>query len=235
MHKLVPLTLLAALGVGAGSADPQQRTSYKDARFPFPLVDEAKQEPEFAAFRAGLLVAVKNRDPKAIAEAMSPALRDRQRGLFVPPFINTIAYETERALALGGSFTTTRGAVFGRREFCAPYVYSAFPNVLPDALEGEVDPWAIIDAHVPVRAQRRPTAGVIAYLSWELVRASGWLDADPESRRRWAEVTLPDGRHGYVPEGKIQPPDDYHVCFAKIDGRWLMTAFERDQSPARGH
>jgi hypothetical protein len=33
----------------------------------------------------------------------------------------------ERPLLLGGAFTTTRGAVHGRREFCAPYPYASFP------------------------------------------------------------------------------------------------------------
>jgi hypothetical protein len=162
---------------------------------------------------------------------MSPTLKARENASLSPPFSNTIAYETEHALALGGTFTTSRGAVPGRREFCAPYVYSAFPEELPRWLEGEENPWAIIGSNVPVREQPRPSARVLTRLSWELVKADGWRDADPKGRLQWANVTLPDGRSGYVQEGQIRPTTDYHVCFAKIDGRWLMTSFARDEYP----
>jgi hypothetical protein len=195
--------------------------------FPFPFVDEAGQDPEFKAFRDRLERDVKEGDLQALSAAMAPALRARW-----PGWLDTIAHHTARVLPLGGAFTTTRGAVPGRREFCAPYVYGAFPNELPLAIEGEADPWAIIGARVPVRTQPRPSARVLTYLSWELVKADGWLNVPGPSQ--WAEVDLLDGRRGYVQEGQIRQTTDFHVCFAKIDGRWLMTAFARGRYPARG-
>jgi hypothetical protein len=206
--------------------------------FPFPFVDEAGQDPDFQAFRHRVLAAVRARDPR-IGEVMTPALRKKvgdwlalPRSTFIGDQEQREWGELEHALALGGAFTMTRGAVDGRREFCAPYVYAAFPNVAPRPIESTFGPYAIIGDQVPARAKPRPDAPVVTSLSWELVKAFGWLDADPQSRLQWAEVDLLDGRRGYVQEGQIRHPTDYRVCFAKIDGRWLMTAFGRGQYPA---
>lgn len=229
-------TIAALISLCGLQGEPAAQSAPPGIRpvFPFPLVDQAKQDPEFAAFRDSLLAAARKRDASALAASMDRELQSREHAWLSPPFSNTIAFEVERALALGGAFTETRGAVLGRREFCAPYVYGAFPNQLPDFLDGEGDPWAIVGSHVPVRAQRSPSARTVTYLSWELVKADAWLDADPESHLRWAEVTLPSGRSGFVQELQIRRTTDYHVCFAKIDGAWRMTTFARDQHPARG-
>jgi hypothetical protein len=226
---MVTSVLLSFMVAAATAPDGVQRASVPRIRhFPFPFVDEAGTDPEFKAFRDRLEENLKASNHQYLSDVMEPSLGAHWRG-----WLGTIAYQSQRALALGGSFTTTRGAVPGRREFCAPYVYSAFPKEVPRSIEGEEDPWAIIGAHVPVRAQPRPSARVLTYLSWELVKADGWLDADPESHLRWVEVDLLNGRRGYVQEGQIRHNTDYHVCFAKIQGQWLMTAFARDKYPAR--
>lgn len=231
MRSLSVVALALALTADALAPNAAPMATQRQ-RFPFPFVDEAGQDPALKLFRDRLLLAAKQRDAKILAESMAPELRAREQAWLHPPFSNTIAYETERALALGGSFTTVRGAVFGRREFCAPYVYATFPNVAPRPIVSTFGPYAIIGDRVPARAKPRPDAPVVTYLSWELVKAFGWLDADPQSRLQWAEVDLLDGRQGYVQEGQIRHPTDYHVCFARIDGRWLMTAFGRGQYPA---
>lgn len=227
--RCLTLLLLSIALAGPAAVDRQGTPIDRMRHFPFPFVDEAGQDPEFKAFRDRLERDAKKPDLQALSSAMTPALRTRW-----PGWLETIAYHTARILSLGGSFTTTRGAVPGRREFCAPYVYSAFPNELPSAIEGEADPWAIVGAHVPGRAQPRPTARVLTNLSWELVKAGGWLDRDPQRRLQWARVDLLDGRRGYVQEGQIRAATDYHVCFARIDGHWLMTKFANDQYPPRG-
>jgi hypothetical protein len=228
------LVVSVSIGLSASLLSPGigQHRARHNPHFSFQLVDEAAQDSDFKAYRDRLLQSVRNRDAKSLADSMSPELRTKEASWLAPPFSNTIAYETQRALELGGSFTTTRGAMFGRREFCAPYVYSAFPKSLPSALEGETNPWAIIGSHVPVREERQPDARVLTYLSWELVKADGWYEGP--KNLQWAKVDLLDGRSGYVQEGQIRPTDDYHVCFAKIDGRWQMTRFARDEPPAEG-
>ena len=166
MRTVVLVTVLISLCGLQCAPSAQTERPVARAVYPFPLVDQANQDPEFETFRNSLLAAVRKRDASALRAAMDRELRNREQAWLVSPFSNTIAFELERALALGGAFTETRGAVVGRREFCAPYVYAAFPNELPDFLEGEGDPWAIIGARVPVRALRSPSAPVVTYLSW---------------------------------------------------------------------
>jgi hypothetical protein len=226
-HLFAIVSLVLAIGVAPTGA---QGTSGAQLRhFPFPFVDEAVRDPELRAFRDQLQRDLKVSNLTALAEAMVPSLRSDWEGS-----LPTIAYQAQRALALGGAFTMTRGAVRGRREFCAPYVYAALPNDVPAAIDDEGVPWAIVGDHVPMRAQPQPTARVTAYLSWELVKTGTWYD-DPQRHLLWAQVHLPDGRAGWVQEAQIRNATDYHVCFAKIDGRWLMTQFARDQYPARSH
>jgi len=57
------------------------------------------------------------------------------------------------SLSLGGAFTTSHGAIEGRREFCAPYYYALFPSNLPGEVQGENAPWAIIDKNVALHAK----------------------------------------------------------------------------------
>jgi hypothetical protein len=201
------------------------------------FVDEAASEPDVNAFRQELVARTRAQDVRGVLSLIEPGLRARFERSWsdLPP---GRMYEEDgslkalqRLLALGGSFTTTRGAVYGRREFCAPYVYSAFPRELPPALEGEIQVWAIISGHAPVRAKRSRTATVITYLSYDLVKADGWLEDVAPSNLRWAEVTLAGGRTGFVEEGMIWKPSDWHACFAKVDGRWSISSFARGVAP----
>jgi hypothetical protein len=195
-----------------------------------PPQDEAALDPELATFRDRLLRALKGRDLKAILEIAAPAPRQR---LEVSASIGPQAEDwihLERALTLGGTFTTTRGAVRGRREFCAPYTYSAYPTrPVPEDLAGEVDPWVIIGPKIELRLEPQSGAPRLITLSHELVKLSG------ESRDGgdpfWFGVVAPDGREGWVRSSEIRDPEDYHVCFARVDGQWLISVFRRGVSP----
>jgi hypothetical protein len=230
MRRFMLAILALGVAAGPGSADARRLQAQQIQHFPFPFVDEAKQEPEFQAFRDRLERRLKDGDLQGLAAAMAPSLRAHWEG-----WLPTIAYNVGRILPLGGAFTTTRGAVPGRREFCAPYVYGAFPNEVPHAIQSTADPWAIIGARVAVRVEPRPSASVLTYLSWELVKADGWFEPDSRTHLQWARVDLLDGRRGYVQEGQIRPTTDYYACFARVDGQWLMTAWGRDRYPARGN
>jgi hypothetical protein len=72
------------------------------------------------------------------------------------------------ALSLGGSFTTTRGSVPGERQFCAPYVYSAFPADYTER-DREGNPSVLIEKDVDVRSRPDDRAQVVAHLSYHLV------------------------------------------------------------------
>ena len=65
------------------------------------------------------------------------------------------------ALSLGGTFTTTRGSIAGERQFCAPYVYSAFPKDYTDR-DKEGDPSVLIQKNVAVRARPDDQAPMVS-------------------------------------------------------------------------
>jgi hypothetical protein len=201
-------------------------------RQPLLPVDETDQDPQFAAFRRAFMQALIARDATVVLQAMLPDVQSRLSALALPREhfggrgLHADWERLEELLALGGTFTTTRGAEVGRREFCAPYIYSAYPRPVPWDLADELDPWVIISPKAAVRAQPHESAAVLMWLSYELVKMSG--DArDPE----WYGVIGYDGREGWVASADIRDAADYHACFGQIDGRWLMTAFERGLPP----
>jgi hypothetical protein len=205
-------------------------------------VDEAAQDVELKRTRDDLLEAVKSRHAEAVLRYVSANVvldsvtGDSQQGwqgLARSLNLKTTPGDTEHAdwtglqaaLALGGAFTTTRGAVLGRKEFCAPYVFAAFPKRVPDSVHGESSPWALIRKDVEVREAPEASSRLITRLSYALLQAPGAVHRDAKTGRMWQEVDLPDGREAYVPSDAIWNPDGAHVCLAKIDGRWLISAF----------
>jgi hypothetical protein len=98
-------------------------------RRPMPPVDEGELDPDLKAFRQAFVEAVAARNATAVLDATAPELRPHLSGLalpreaFVGGRLDADWGRLEKLLALGGSFTTTRGAQVGRREFCAPYTY----------------------------------------------------------------------------------------------------------------
>ena len=130
--------LIAAFVVGclAGAAEtpPGGATS---PRFPLLPVDEATHDNSLLKFRAELIAAVKRRDVEGVMRNVDANVdrsrdKDALRGrLSWNGGDNPSWAHLESALALGGSFTTTRGRVEQRREFCAPYTYSTYPWPVP--------------------------------------------------------------------------------------------------------
>ncbi len=200
-------------------------------------VDEALSDASLVEFRRALIGALRAGDVDHVLGGMTPQLMGSRQGHWraIPrrDLGSSGAWvEFQRLLAMGGSFTTTRGAVLGRREFCAPYVYSAFPErPLPDSIAGEVDPWVILGEKVPVYAERHTRSKVLLHLSHAIVRTGGGLLGPGQDGTFWAPLHLPDDREGFVIAEQIRSPSDYHACFAKIDGAWRITAFARNVNP----
>jgi hypothetical protein len=204
-------------------------------------VDQAAQDPSLKRTRDALLEAVKSRDAAAVLQYVSPTVvvdaSEAAGGQGWETLANSLSVKLgaqhehadwiglDAALSLGGAFTTTRGAVFGRREFCAPYVFGAFPETLPDSVQGENSPWALTRKDVDVRQAPDASSPLIAKLSYALLQAPGDVHRDPKTARMWQAVELPGGREAFVPADAIWNPAGYHVCMAKIDGRWLVSAF----------
>ena len=191
-------------------------------------IDEAVQEPALVALRDQLLRLAGEKSDRDIRAFMTAELRTK-----VPAPLSFEALR--RALSLGGSFTTSRGAVLGRREFCAPYTYSAFPELvqLTPELGGEADYWVVTGSRVPVRARPSVDAPVQSYLSYAIVRLTeAEILKDARGRPEWAIVALRGNAKGYVPAALVRNTVDYAVCFAKVNERWLMTVFNKRFPPA---
>src|SRR5262245_24465653 len=197
-------------------------------------VDEAPNDTALENTRSALLEAVRVRNASAFMSMVSQDVSKNgmdvggwealNRTLGRPLEGSGVLREWDRvatALALGGAFTTTRGRKFGRREFCAPYVYAAFPKNVPDHLNGETRPWVIVKKEVQVR--ERPGGGTVtATLSYDLVRADGPELRGPDGEL-WQEVEVDEKVLGFVPSVAIRNPEGYHVCLANEGGRWMVS------------
>lgn len=200
-------------------------------------VDEADLEPTFRDYREVFLRALAARDAGRVVAMIHPVLRDRvfmqhlrrwpQK--FADADESSAWRELEQAVSHGGAFTTTQGAVFGRREFCAPYAYAKYPRSSPVLSEmGEAEPWVVLGRNVAVRRSPSITAPVIARVSYQLLPVDD-RDARDESGGPivWQGVYLPNGWYGFVADDLLWGNRDHHACFAQIDGQWLLTKFAR--------
>jgi hypothetical protein len=211
------------LGRSALATKPAPEDRYM--RFAFSPVDEATQDSTLVNFRSRLLNALRSRDIAGVLEATAGGAKQfLSAAAAIGPQAEEWS-EIENALALGGSFTTRRGAVPGRREFCAPYVFSAFPPSVPQDLSGELNPAAVVAASVPLRSMPADGTPSRLMLSHELVKRNG------ESREGgdpyWIGVIAFDGSEGWMKSSEIRYPEDVHVCMAQLDGQWTLTTVGR--------
>ena len=175
-------------------------------------IDEAKKDPSLAAFRDGLLAAVRRHDVDAVVAAADPKIRtsfgagggaEVLRQMLQRPETWT---DLEQILSLGGTF------VAGSREaFFAPYVYSAWPEA-HDAFTA----LAVIAENVPLKES--PTGATTATLSYNIVDRVG----DPHEG--WQKIKLSDDRTGFVETKFLRSPIGYRAGFNKSGKNWRMTA-----------
>ncbi|HEV3058189.1 MAG TPA: hypothetical protein VGY48_08065 [Vicinamibacterales bacterium] len=159
-----------------------------------------------------------------------------QRGLRGRFGERNLAEHLIRALTLGGTFTTTRGSRRGAREFCAPYVYSAFPAEYDHVIENDDFPWVVIGKHVPLRSRPDPGAPVRRYLSYDLVYVSptGSNAARNRDGRLWPYRVIeePHALAGFVPADSVRDPKDYHVCLGSRSAHWQVTEIAEGVFPS---
>ena len=183
-------------------------------------VDEAGQDPSFAAYRAGLLDAVHRRDREALLRAIDPKIRTnfggggggtqfaKQWKLDDPG--SRLWPELETILTHGGAFSKDEGP----RSFWAPYVYSSIPDTV-DAFESLI----VLGEAVPLHESPARDAKVLATLAHDiLTRVAG------RETEGWAHVKTDDGRTGWVEAAQVRSPIGYRAGFAKTGGAWKMNA-----------
>ncbi len=185
-------------------------------------VDEASKDPSFKAFRDRLLKGMKDENEMVLYESIDPKITNSFGGEGGITEFNVmwkmsddhppVYQELVTILSMGGSFMGTGAG----KTFCAPYVYSLFPDDL-DASSHAV----ITGTGVRVREQPDLNAPIITNLSYEIVK----LDAGgSENKSEWVKIIAPNGKKGYVFGKYIRSPTDYRACFEKKQGKWLMTS-----------
>jgi hypothetical protein len=226
------LILMGLLCLTGSLAFAQSLTERPHKRFAFPPRDDAGRIPGLKSFRDRLLRAVKARDAQSVMAAVLPTVRARFENSLAIPRKQMAGKDhqdwqhLERLLTLGGGLTTTRGAVKGRTEFCAPYIYTDYPKPEPVEFQYEGHPWAVIADRVVVRAKPNGSSAALGYLSYELVKGEFDLSPPTKPAQRFG-VIMPDGREGWVLRELLRDPEDYHACFAEFDSHWKMTEFSR--------
>ena len=211
-------------------------------------VDEASREPALVTVRTEAIAALQARSPArftaVVAEDLSLGAfghgKDELRRIldsYVAPNVDhaapTLLDEIVAALSLGGAFTS----IYGERQFCAPYVYGAYPSSYPLPNDTDYPILVILRPNVEVKAAADPASRTIGRLSYRLVRVG---DAGGEHYSRdgstWyrIEFATRNGIYGFVEADAVRSPEDYHVCFAKRDGRWQIVTIANDEFPHQG-
>jgi hypothetical protein len=184
-------------------------------------VDEGRRDPSFSRFRQKLIQAARRRDRRYIWRITDPKIEcsfgeENGKKAFRRMWTERPAGELEQELiallSLGGEFED-------KRTFCAPYVWTRFPQ----DLEG-VDWWVVTGRNVRVRQRPDAAAPVLTTLSYEIVNgdygASVPAGAD---RKQWVKITTPSGKPGYVSGRFIRNVIDHRAWFERRRGKWWMT------------
>lgn len=214
-----PIALVLALFIALAAPALAEATRLKP-------VDQASQDPSFVAFRATLLEAAKRRDAQAVLSVVDAKIINGfggQDGItnfrkqWKPENPGSPLYDTLiRMLSLGGTWSD----VDGRKEFCAPYVFSAFPQDM-DAF-----------THVVVIADgasllSRPASGApaVARLSYDILAIDPLKSIEVKGspgKYSWYRAKRADGKAGFVQARYVRSPIDYRAYFARVGGQWRM-------------
>jgi len=179
-------------------------------------VDESGKDQSFALFKARLIDALKRRDRNYLMSIVDPKIKNSFGGNDgAANFVKQWHPEKPKskvwdviltALQLGGTF---EGSGAGK-SFCAPYVYTRFPDHL-DPFTHQV----IIAGDVPVHARPSASARVKETVSYEIIEVAA--DAD----KGWVKIMLKSGE-GFVRESQIRSSVNYRLCFQRVRGKWML-------------
>jgi hypothetical protein len=213
-------TLLLALVVWSGVCNA-------DMLRKLPPEDEASRDPTFVQFRNELLSAVKNREPERFINYIDARViggRDIPRG--AKPFVDHWRIDDvdselwailESILRLGGTFVRSEVGV----EFCAPYVFSSFPDDIDRLKHG-----VVLDQGVRMMSEPSSNSVLVATLDYDIVQVSDWTavpDVNNTPNLMWNAVTTADGKTGYVNAKSLRSPTEYSACFLQREGRaWKL-------------
>lgn len=213
------LVLLIAAVIGAAGQEQFVRP-----------VDEAGQDPTFAAFRTKLIAAAERRDKAYILGILDPQIKlsfggdegvaDFKRMWKFSSRNTPFWKEFLAVIKNGGTFMKENGRKTG--EFWAPYTYGRFPEALDPFEVG-----AIFGTDVNLRSAPSTTAPVVARLSYNVVEIQP--ETVPKSGRSeypdWWEVKTLGGLRGYVRKEYVRGALDLRAAFEKKRGKWRLTVF----------
>ncbi len=216
-RRIAALLILVVLGAGAFA---------KDASKLLP-VDEADRDTTLVAFRDRLLQAVTKRDPDflrgIVGEGIVNGLKasvgraEFERRWQVASPDSEVWSALQTILSMGGGFVRSERGV----KFCAPYVFTDFPDNLDIYGYG-----AITASDAVLKARPRRDGATIKALSYDIVKVNDWRSVPDAGggAEAWIKVTTLDGKDGYVETRVVRSPTDYHACFTKMRNDWEMTS-----------
>lgn len=100
-----------------------------------------------------------------------------------------------------------------------------------DLLEVAGQPWVVLAPRVTLYEEPNAKSRAIGQIGYELVPVSDRSERDKSgSTVTWQRVQLPNGRWGWV-DGNLlwEHAREEHICFAQVDGRWVISAFNAGQ------
>lgn len=193
-------------------------TPQDDGRRRLMPLDEASKDPSFLAYREKLLGALKTKDTDALQPLVDPKIRttfgegggweDFKKQWKLPANDSPLWTELTTILSHGGSFED----VMDVRRFCAPYVYSDWPEDL-DSFEY----LAVIGDDVPLYESASAASKVVATLNHDIVRSLEGM-----GRGEFRHVELSDKKQGWIRRDQARSPIEYRACFTKAGGDWRM-------------
>ena len=171
-------------------------------------VDEAKRDPSFLAYRELLLEAVQNRDEAALVRLVDPKIRTSfgEGGGVADLRKQVKEYDLWREL----EWIVAHGGTWRNKTFCAPYVYSNWPDS-HDAYRS----LAVTGKGVALRSTPR-TGRVLARLSYDIVTIAG------AEKNGWRQVKTSSGKTGWMSRAYLRSPIGYRACFGKTAEGWRM-------------
>src|SRR5215471_15246263 len=225
---VLPRTLATSSVKGSGEkVQPHQGRSQLRKLLP---VDEGSKDPTFKAFRDALIDAVKRKDTQFVLGGVAPdILNDFGGGNGIQNFKtkwrlgkteeSKLWAELDTVLSMGGSFRVEED----KKTFWAPYVYSTWPDDFDCGEDAQC--YAVTGDHVNARREPGSTAPIVASLSYDIVKSKIEDTGSKKKPDGWTKIVVPGGATGYVATPFPRNPIDYRPGFAKVKGKWLMTAF----------